>query len=135
MMDARAVRQGEENTSTPLEMLQLVERIYRGKIIGEQARQAMLAILKQVKNAMRATVPAQYEVASKWGRVDGVAAEAGIVFLDRRPFALSVMSVFHGAKAENPVGPVTRIVFDHFERLAHSNRYGNRFSPPLPPLH
>ncbi|MBI3694846.1 MAG: serine hydrolase [Acidobacteria bacterium] len=128
MMAARAVRQGEENTSTPLEMLQLVERIYHGKIIDEQACQAMVAILKQVKDAMRAAVPPQYEVASKWGRVDGVAGETGIVYLDRRPFALSVMSVFHGVKAENAVGPVTQIVFDHFERLAHSNRYGNRFS-------
>jgi beta-lactamase class A len=127
MMDAAAVRRGDENISTPVEMVRLMELLYSGKILDRASCDTMLALLKQVKDAMRQAVPARYAVASKWGRVDGVACETGIVYLDRRPFALSVMSTFHGEHAENPVAAITGIVFDHFERLAHSNGHGNRF--------
>lgn len=129
MMDDAAVERGDENVSTPLEMARLAALLYSGRIIDEKACREMLAVMKQVKAAMRAAVPSRYEVAAKPGGVDGVRCETGIVYLDRRPFALSVMSVYDPPKAEDPVGPVTRIVFDHFERLAHSNRYGHRFAP------
>ncbi len=130
MMDDAAVERGDENVSTPLEMARLAELLYHGKILDAEASGRMLALLKQVKAAMRGAVPARYEVAAKPGSVDGVACETGIIFLDRRPFALTVMSVYNGEKIANPVGPITRIVFDHFERLAHSNQAGHRFASP-----
>ncbi len=130
MMDAAAVERGDENVSTPLEMVRLVELLYHGKIIDAEAGGQMLALMKQVKAAMRGAVPPRYDVAAKPGSVDGVSCETGIVFLDRRPFALAVMSVYKGEKTANPVGPITRIVFDHFERLAHSNQDGHRFASP-----
>jgi hypothetical protein len=129
MMDDAAAERGDENVSTPLEMAHLAALLYGGSIIDEKACREMLAVMKQVKAEMRAAVPARYEVAAKPGSVDGVRCETGIVYLDHRPFVLSVMSVYDLPKAENPVGPVTRIVFDHFERLAHANRYGHRFAP------
>lgn len=135
MMDAAAVERGDENVSTPVDMVRLMELIHQCKIIDAKGCDQMLGLLKQVKDEMRAAVPARYQVASKWGRVPGVACETGIVYLHRRPFALSVMSVFNGARAENPVGPATRIVFDHFDRLANSNRYGHRFAVDHPAPH
>jgi beta-lactamase class A len=126
MMDSGAARAGRENISTPLEMARLAELIYRGQVVSEDAAREMIEIMALVKAAMRAAVPAETRVASKPGGVPGVHAETGIIYLERRPFALSVMSSALGPDAKNPVGEVTRIVLRHFERLASTNEYGHR---------
>jgi len=125
MMDAAAAARDEENISTPLEMARLVERIWRGQAVDEAASQEMLGFLKLVKADFRRAVPAGVEVASKPGRVAGVFCESGIIFLPKRPFALAVMSTFV-EDWQNPVPEVAALVYAHFERLAASNRYGNR---------
>jgi hypothetical protein len=84
----------------------------------------MLDILKLVKASFREAVPAHIEVAAKPGAVTGVYCETGIVYLQGRPFAMSVMTTALG-KDENRVAGVARIVFQHFDRLARGNRYGN----------
>jgi hypothetical protein len=82
-------------------------------------------VLKLVKCAMRAAVPAKVEVAAKPGHVPGVFTESGIVFHPKRPFALSVQAAYLGAE-KNPVSDVTRAVYEYFDRLGGSNRYGHR---------
>ncbi|MDX2150615.1 MAG: serine hydrolase [Bryobacteraceae bacterium] len=126
MMDTAAAGREQENVSTPMEMARLVEKIYRSEAAHAEDCSAMVGIMKRVKAEMREAVPAAVDVASKPGSVPGVAAETGIVFLAHRPFVLSVMSTFLGEKA-GAVRDVTRVVYSHFERLAHSNRYGNRW--------
>ena len=125
LMDSAAAGRDEENVSTPLEMVRLVELIYRGKVVDEQASREMLGILKLAKGGMREGVPNGIEVAAKSGDLPGVFCETGIVFHSARPFALSVMSTFVGTD-RNPVPAVTKIVYEHFDRLARSNSYGNR---------
>lgn len=126
MMDGKAVQRNDENISTPAEMVRLMQMLYGGKIVDAGACEEMIAILTSVEAEMRRAVPAQYKVAAKPGWVTDARCETGLVFLANRPFALSVMSAYNGPGDANPVGPVTQIVFDHFERLAHSNIYGHR---------
>lgn len=125
MMDAAAAARDEENLSTPREMVRLVELLYRGQAIDEDASRQMIEIMKTVSAAMRRAVPAEIPVASKPGELLGVRCETGIVFLPGRPFALSVMGAFLADK-QDPVAAVTRIVYQHFDKLARSNRYGHR---------
>ncbi len=125
MMDGGAAARDEENLSTPREMARLAEMLYRGQLVDEAASREMIEILKTVTASMRKAIPAEIPVASKPGSVPGVRCETGIVFLPGRPFALSVMGAFLNEK-EDPVAPVARIVYEHFEKLAHSNRYGHR---------
>ena len=108
------------------EMARMAQMLYEGAVVDAQACEQMVAILASVDAAMRKAVPAQYKVAAKPGWVTDARCETGIVFLDDRPFVLSVMSTYNGPGNGNPVGPITEIVFDHFERLAHSNLYGHR---------
>ncbi len=124
MMDSAAAGRGDENVSTPEEMARIMESIYRGKAGTTEGCQEMLAMMKLVKDDMRAAVPETVEVASKPGSVSGVHCETGIVFLPNRPFVVSIMSSFL-EETENPVGEITRLVYGQFEKLSRSNEYGN----------
>ena len=125
MMDTGAARRDEENVSTPLEMARLVELLYRGKAVDEEASKEMIGVLKLAKGAIRAAVPEKIEVAAKPGNVPGVFTESGIVFHPKRPFALSVQAAYL-ATEKNPIPEVTRAVYEYFDRLGGSNRYGHR---------
>lgn len=125
MLDTAASKQDLENISTPAEMARLVELIYRGKAVDTASSKQMLDILKLVDDEMRRAIPDSVEVASKPGELTGVRCETGVVLLPKRPFVLSVMSTFL-SPGLNPVGPVTKMVFDEFEKLDKSNIYGNK---------
>lgn len=125
MMDSAAAARGDENVSTPLEMARIVRLIYNNQAADAQSCREMLAVMKKVDAYMRPVIPGDIEVASKPGDLDGVRTETGVVFLPKRPFIVSVMSAYLSDRV-NPVGPVTGIVFDYFNKIAHSNQYGRR---------
>ena len=121
MMDSAAASQNQENVSTPVEMARLIATLKAGEGSAE-----MLEVLSLVKAEMRKAIPENVRVASKPGGVPGVNCETGLVFLEGRPFALSVMGAAIAEGAENPVGAVTRIVLAHYQRLAAINNFGHR---------
>jgi beta-lactamase class A len=125
MMDSAAVARGDENVSTPAEMARLVEMIYRGKVVDQAACKEIIELMKKVSGGMREGLPLDIETASKTGELPGARGEAGIVYLEGRPFVLGVMSAFIDDR-RSPVPEVTRIVYRYFEKLAAANAYGNR---------
>lgn len=130
MMDSGAARRGGDNTSTPLEMARLFEFIYRERLISRAASRHMIALLKLVRADFQAALPRSVEPASKPGALPGVRTEAGIVFLEGRPYILSVMASLLAGDA-NPIRDVAEAVHAHFARLAQSNRYGHRVADPI----
>lgn len=124
MLDAEAAARNDENVSTPMEMAKLAELIYRGKTVDAEASARMVQILKLVSADFRAAVPAGVAVASKPGEVTGVRCETGIVYVKGRPFVLSVASSFLD-EPENPVREIARLFYEHFSKLARSNKFGN----------
>ena len=125
MLDAAAVKRGDENVSTPHEMAMLLQLIYTGKAADGRSTEEMIAILKEVDGDVRKTVPASIAVASKVGEYPGTRTEAAIVYLSGRPYAISVCATFLRPGA-NPIPDVAAAVHQYFDKLAHSNRYGNR---------
>jgi beta-lactamase class A len=125
MMDAAAARAGRENVSTPEEMARLMELIHTRKALDEERTAELLGILQTVEDDTRRAIPDEVDVATKPGAVPGVYCETSLVLLSGRPFALSVMATFAGAR-RSPVGPIAGRVYDYFERLSKSNIYGNR---------
>jgi beta-lactamase class A len=123
MIDLAAAARNEENVSTPLEMARIMETIYRGKAVDESASREMLEVMTVTKADIRKVIPASIRVASKPGSLDGVKCEVAVVFLDKRPFVVSVYSTYMKGDS-NPVEEVAAILFDYFERLAKANRYG-----------
>ena len=124
MIDLAAATRNDENVSTPLEMAELAAKLYRGEVIDKAASDAMLEILSRANAHIRKTVPAAVRVAAKFGELPGVHCETGVVFLDKRPFAISIASAYLAGVDANPVPEITRVIFHHFEMLAKSNRYG-----------
>ncbi|MGQ9917657.1 MAG: serine hydrolase [Bryobacteraceae bacterium] len=130
MMDQEAAKRNEENTSTPLEMARLFEFIHRERLISRNASRKMIEILKLVQADFRAALPRGVTSASKPGGVPGVRTEAGIVYLEGRPYVLSVMCSLTAGNA-NPIRDVVEAVHSYFVRIAQSNRYGHRVSEPI----
>lgn len=125
MLDQTAATESRENISTPLEMARLMETLYRGTAVDAQASKEMIEILKLTDASFRATIPSGVAVAAKPGSVSGVHAETGIIFLENRPFVLSVMATYLNPGI-NPIPGVAHLFYEYFEKLRNSNRYGHK---------
>lgn len=127
MMDLRAAAEGRENVSTPLEMMTLLERIWKGGALGGPYREELLAILAIPKDSpLRAGVPEGVEVAEKPGALEAVRCDSGIVMLPGRPYVLCVMTTYlkRDADGDPAIARVSRIVYEHLSRLARSSPIG-----------
>jgi beta-lactamase class A len=127
MIDLAAARRGDENVSTPSEIARLLELIYRGEGLKKSSQDALLAILKQSKaTPMRRGVPSGVAVANKPGTLEGVEVDAGIVYVQGRPYILSVMTAYltQNAAGEAAITAASRAAFEYFNRLATSSEYG-----------
>jgi beta-lactamase class A len=124
MMDSAAARADRENVSTPSDIARLMAMLWRGEAAAPEDCREILALMKRVNGAFRATITDDVEVASKTGEVGGVYTEGGIVMLKDRPFAFAVMTSLL-PDGVNPIPAVAAILYRHFERLGHGNRYGN----------
>ncbi len=129
MMDSEAQRASRENLSTPHEMATLLELLHQGKLLDAAHTTAALEILRYPKNTpLRRGLPENAALADKPGSLPGVRCDSGIVLLEGRPYAISVMTTYNGddETAEQAISDISRRVFDYFERLAHSNAHGAR---------
>lgn len=129
MMDIDAARRGDENVSTPGEIARLLEVLERGEGLRPESREQLLAILAKEKSSpITRGLPSGTRVASKPGTLEGVAVDAGIVYLEGRPYIVSAMTTFlkSGDAGATAVERVSRSAFDYFSRLASSSEYGRR---------
>lgn len=127
MIDVAAERADRENHSTPREMATLVEMLSDGKLLDLEHTKSALEILEYPKESpLRAGVPENVTVAEKPGSLSGAQCDTGIVFLEGRPYILSVMTTYNSADGDPAITAVSRRVFAFFDRLAHSNSYGVR---------
>ncbi len=127
MMDVEAAREGRENVSTPLEMMTLLEKIWRGGVLGEPHRKDLLDVLAIPKDSpLRSGVPEGVEVAEKPGELEAVRCDSGIVLLPGRPYILCVMTTYlkRDADGNAAIEEVSRTVYGHISRLARSSPIG-----------
>ncbi|NDC83600.1 serine hydrolase [bacterium] len=114
------------NFSTAGDMGLLFTRIYHKDVISKEASDEMLAILgrQHVKWGIPKYLPVAVRVANKTGTLAYVKNDAGIVFLEGRPYVLSVFT----SKAESRpfattwVAQISRLVFDW--RTGEGKGYG-----------
>ena len=128
MMDSAAVKRGDENIASPGSLSRIAELVWKGEGLKPESRDAARKILHEVPGQIRNAVPSSVPVASKTGTLDGVRAEAAVVELAGRPYALAVMTTYlaNDPDGEKAIYDVAAAAFSYFERLATGGAYGRK---------
>jgi beta-lactamase class A len=127
MMDVAAARRGEENISTPQEIVRLLEAIYRGKALNKQLTAAFIQQLSTLKESyIPRELPADIQIANKPGNLEGVRTDSGILFVKNRPFAMSVMTAYDRDEraAEHAISEIALYAHHYFEMRGKTSDYG-----------
>ena len=136
MIDIAAARRGDENVSTPEEMMRLLEMIYKGKALNRELTDQLIKQLKTLKkdSYLSYELPADVELADKPGSLDGVRNDVGIIFAQNRPFAIAVMTAYDRDEkaAERTISEVALEAYHYFEIRGKTSEYG-RILPPIQP--
>src|SRR6266404_1624004 len=127
MMDVKAAAEGRENTSTPREISQLLEALYKGKILNKQFSDDFFNLLSIHKESyIPRNLPEDLRIANKPGELEGVRNDCGIVFTGKRPYALCVMSTYvrHEREAGDAIARISFAAWQTFDRLDRSSDLG-----------
>ena len=129
MIDLAAAQRGDENVGSASDVARLLTLIYRSEGLKKESSDAIIAILRKPKSsALRDGVPAAVAVANKTGTLEGVAADAGIVYLSDRPYVFVGLTTFirSNASGEAAIRSASQTTFEYFERIAKSSDYGRK---------
>src|SRR3954471_21055870 len=130
MMDTAAARRGDENVSTPDEIVRLLQAMQGGGRAGEgHGMPDAIALLKKPKESrLRRGLPTDVATADKPGELDGVRADAGVVYAKNRPYIFCVMTTFlqDEAAGERGIEQMSRTAYEYFSRLG-DGPLGRRF--------
>jgi beta-lactamase class A len=94
MMDFRSRAKGIENFTTPREMADILEMIYRRTCVGPQVSEKCLAVLKEqkVNDRIPRYLPRKLPIAHKTGLEHKVCHDAGIVFTEKGDILICVLT-------------------------------------------
>jgi beta-lactamase class A len=132
MMDLKAAAEGRENVSTPREMMQLLEQLYRGKVIGQPWLEDFFSVLTTPKESwLPRNLPEALKIANKPGSLEGVRNDSGIVFLKNRPYVICVMTTYlaSGRAGEDAITQISAAAYGLFDRLGRASELGRVISP------
>jgi beta-lactamase class A len=127
MMDIAAARRGDENVATPQEMVRLLEAIYKGKALDKQSTAALIKQLSTLKQSyLPRLLPENVQVANKPGELEAVRNDSGLVFVQNRPFAISVMTAYARDEkaAERVISEIALEAYHYFEMRGKTSGYG-----------
>jgi beta-lactamase class A len=127
MMDIAAARRGDENVATPLEMVRLLEAIYKQKALNKEASADFVKQLSTRKDSyIPRYLPESVQVANKPGELEGVRTDSGIVYASNRPFAISVMTAYDRDErtAGYSISEVALEAYRYFEMHGKASEYG-----------
>jgi len=132
MMDLKAAAEGRENVSTPNEMLNLLQALYRGEILNKEMTADFFKVLSTHKDSwIPRNLPDDLKVADKPGALEGVRNDSGVIFVDKRPYVLCVMTTYlHRERdGEDAISNISLAAWRMFDRLARASEYGRVISP------
>lgn len=132
MMDLKAAAEGRENISTPLEMMTLLENLYRGKLFGKPLTDDFFKVLSTKKDSwIPRDLPEDLRIANKPGSLEGVRNDCGVVFLEKRPYIICIMTTYlrRERDGEEAISKISLDAYRMFDRLARASEYGRVISP------
>jgi beta-lactamase class A len=132
MLDLHAAAEGRENVSTPREMMTLLERLYRGRILSQPWQDRFFHVLSTHKTGyLTPDLPDDVRVANKPGWLDGVRNDSGVVFLEHRPYVICIMTTYlaEERRGEEAIANISAAAYKMFDRFARASEYGRMLSP------
>lgn len=137
MLDLNAAREGRENVATPLEMMTLLEAIYRNRMFSKELTDDFVTLLatsweqNSKRSAMVRGLPAGVRSAEKPGELEGVRADSGYVFATNRPYILCVMTTYdkNEKEAEDVISRIAGETYAYFDLVGRASDYGRVVSP------
>src|SRR5450631_83700 len=132
MMDLKAAVEGRENVSTPNEMLNLLTALYRREILNKELTADFFKVLSTHKDSwIPRDLPDDLKIADKPGALEGVRNDSGVIFVDKRPYVLCVMTTYlHRERdGEEAISNISLAAWRMFDRIARAGEYGRVISP------
>lgn len=132
MMDVKAAGEGRENVSTPAEMMNLLEQVYRGKVLNKELTDDFFRMLSTHKDSfLPRNLPDGIRVANKPGELEGVRNDSGIIFAQNRPYVICVMTTYLNRErdGEDVISRISAAAYRMFDRLGRASEYGRVVSP------
>jgi beta-lactamase class A len=129
MIDLDAARRGDENISTPADLAALLIAFHEGRGLTAGSKKAAIEILEKRKpSPISAGVPDDVAIASKDGELEGVRADAGIVYVPGRPYVFVVMGTFlrETGEIQKPLQDLARATYEYVSRRATISAYGRK---------
>ncbi len=127
MIDLEAARRGEENVSTPREMIRLIEAIRKADGLSPALADDLRAVVGVPKStAFREPLPPRVVILDKPGSLEGVRTATGIVELKYRPYAVAIMTTAlqNDPDGEDAIREISKLVYETFERLDRASPEG-----------
>ncbi len=127
MIDVDAAKRGEENVSTPKEIVDLLAAMSRPA--AGRFGPDMIALLEKSKaSRLRKGLPPGIQTADKPGELEGVRVDAGIVYAKNRPYVLCAMTTYlrSEAEGERAIEEMSRASYEYFSRLGAGLQYGRQ---------
>ncbi len=131
MMDLEAAKRGDENVSTPHEMMTLVEKVHAGGILDAVHTKEYFRLLELPKDSeFHTALPDSARIADKPGSLEAVRCDTGIFEIPGHLVVLSVETTYlaNEPEGERAIERVARLVYDYFDRLSRSSSYGRVIS-------
>jgi beta-lactamase class A len=131
MIDLEAAKKGNENVSTPREMLTLLEKVSAGQALDAARTKEYFDLLRLPKDSeFHKALPEDISIADKPGSLEGVRCDTGLINIPGHPFIMSVTTTYvaRDDEGEHAVEEVARLAYDYFNRLSRSSSYGRVIS-------
>jgi beta-lactamase class A len=132
MMDVKAAAEGRENISTPSEMMTLLGAIYQGRVLDPAMTEDFFKMLSTHKGSfIPRDLPEDVRIANKPGELEGVRNDSGIVFAEKRPYVICVMTTYlrNERAGEDAIARISGAAYRMFDRLGRASEYGRVVSP------
>lgn len=120
-----------ENLTTPQDLTRFLSMLHNADGISAAVCEETLRILRKRKHGyMTATIPEIVRVANKPGASKFVRNDAGIVYLSRHPYIISIMSkncIASPADQEGFIAEISRLTYDYLTMLDQCGPWGQGF--------
>lgn len=137
MMDLEAASRGDENVTTPAELVRLMLAVRNGDGLDAAMGKDMRDVASlprwdtlSTRPPFLAPIPESVKTLEKAGELEGVRAAVAVVELPNRPYAAAIMTthLLRDADGEAAIREVSKALFETFDRLDRASDLGRIIS-------